>query len=78
MANRGRGLEGVAEIIEKVENRMIEGEFLDPLSLFPISCTCYLYFIIIIIIKRRTLAKSRTCTLRAICLNDKLKRVMIT
>jgi hypothetical protein len=27
----------VAEIIEKVENRMIEGEFLDPLSLSMIS-----------------------------------------
>jgi hypothetical protein len=51
----------VAEIIEKVENRMIEGEFLDPLSLFMISCTCYLYFIIIIIIKRRNPIKSRTC-----------------
>lgn len=68
----------MAEIIEKVENRMIEGEFLDPLSLCTIFGACYLYFIIIIIIKRRTLTKSRTCTLRAICLNDKLKRVMIT
>jgi len=28
---------GAIKIIEKVENRMIEGEFLDPLSLFMIS-----------------------------------------
>jgi hypothetical protein len=48
LADRGRGWKEPSLNIEKVENRMIEVEFLDPLSLFLIFGACYLYFIIII------------------------------
>jgi hypothetical protein len=45
--NRGRGWEKAGLNTEKVENRMIEGEFPEPLSLFMISRRSLLFIIIL-------------------------------